>query len=457
MKDWEEEEEEAVKKMVKILTHRHLWILGEDRPELDAQAFSFLTVELLKSSLKKRKRDEKEKQEELEKEEQQDKEEEQQEKEEQKSASSSTLNASMTTATITTNDNAETVGDNWLLCDYNISGRFDELRTRAMDRYNSNKNTISCLDKLLLNHIMFVSESHTKSTLKFFPERVRSMIFESSKQEVRAIPSLVNEWVSDLNKIIRNGAQKEKKSKTAFKHTDVLQKALKAKAWEFEREAREKEDEELAIYASILSHISKKVMRWSSDKLGETTFIHNKLTDVLDCVFGSLNAAMFHYEMQDKFLSNICLKPDYLLTLRTSDGENLELYTMEAKVPEAHKGDVDFVKTSIMLKYMLDELISRGCSPEEAMVFGTLLRGNQIFQYQMSLRHSGIYMMQEVFVGFLPTSSKEIDRLVSLVPMMMDIMATFDKQAEMLEALPSKRKDHPFQRPTAFKLKIKGE
>ena len=95
---------------------------------------------------------------------------------------------------------------------------------------------------------------------------------------------------------------------------------------------------------------------------------------------------------------------------------------MEAKVPEAHKGDVDFVKTSIMLKYMLDELISRGCSPEEAMVFGTLLHGNQIFQYQMSLRHSGIYMMQEVFVGFLPTSSKEIDRLVSLVPMMMDIM-----------------------------------
>ncbi|KAI8387459.1 hypothetical protein BD560DRAFT_443324 [Blakeslea trispora] len=121
-------------------------------------------------------------------------------------------------------------------------------------------------------------------------------------------------------------------------------------------------------------------------------------------------------------MSNCCLKPDYLLSINTCDGERLELFIMKAKVSEAYKGDVKFVKTSIVRKSILNELVSRGLDVEEAVVYNALLHGNQVYQYQMSLRHSGIYVMQEKSTAVLLTSVNEIDRLVNLIHELIEVM-----------------------------------
>ncbi|OBZ85732.1 hypothetical protein A0J61_06218, partial [Choanephora cucurbitarum] len=170
--------------------------------------------------------------------------------------------------------------------------------------------------------------------------------------------------------------------------------------------AEEQDNVVLEVCAEILSCLARKAKRWSKTNLGETTFIHDQLTDILDCTFGSLNADLFHYEIQDKWMSKASLKPDYLLSMNTCQSKPLDLYVMEAKTPEAHKGDMDFVKMSIMLKHMLDKIVLHGC---------------HVFQYTMTLLFNGIYLMKEVSIGSLPSSPQEIDCLVPRYLKIMDI------------------------------------
>ncbi|KAI8368941.1 hypothetical protein BD560DRAFT_398147 [Blakeslea trispora] len=121
-------------------------------------------------------------------------------------------------------------------------------------------------------------------------------------------------------------------------------------------------------------------------------------------------------------MSKASLKPDYLLSINTCQSKPIDLYAMEAKTPEARKGDMDFVKMSIMLKHMLDEMVLRGCHVSDAAVYGSILHGNHVFQYTMTLPFNGIYLMKEVSVGSLPSSPQEIDCLVRLVPRCLKIM-----------------------------------
>ncbi|KAI8364098.1 hypothetical protein BD560DRAFT_175643 [Blakeslea trispora] len=202
---------------------------------------------------------------------------------------------------------------------------------------------------------------------------------------------------------------------------------------------------------------ARKAKRWGKTKLAETTFIHDRLSDILDCTFGSLDADLFHYNMQDKPMSSSSFEPDYLLSLNTCNSESIDLYVMEAKAPEAHKGDMDFVKISVMMKQMMDELISRGLSVDDAVVFGTILHGNQIYQYEMTLPYSGIYLMKEVSVSVLPSAVNDIRLFVDLVPRYLKIMDHLDQVAEAIELLPVEKAIHPYQRATAFYVKEKAE
>ncbi|KAI8340991.1 hypothetical protein EDC96DRAFT_547728 [Choanephora cucurbitarum] len=130
---------------------------------------------------------------------------------------------------------------------------------------------------------------------------------------------------------------------------------------------------------------------------------------------------------------------------------------MEAKTPEAHKGGMDFVKMSIMLKHMLDEMVLRGCHVSDAAVYGSILHDNHVFQYTMTLPFNGIYLMKEVSVGSLPSSPQEIDCLVRLVPRYLRIMDDLKQKAERLELPSGENQKDPYQRATAYVLKEKAE
>ena len=123
-------------------------------------------------------------------------------------------------------------------------------------------------------------------------------------------------------------------------------------------------------------------------------------------------------------MSSGSFEPDYLLSLKTCSSELIDLYVMEAKAPEAHKGDMDFIKISIMMKQMVDELVSRGFSVDDAVAFGTILHGNQIYQYEMTLPYSGIYLLKEVSVGVMPSAVSDIRLFVNMVPRYLKIMVS---------------------------------
>ena len=91
-------------------------------------------------------------------------------------------------------------------------------------------------------------------------------------------------------------------------------------------------------------------------------------------------------------MNGYAVKPDYLVSLFSGSGEELNIYSMEAKTPEANKGDLDFVKLANTMKVMVDELVSRGCPLPKAHSFGTLLHGDTMISYEMSLENEGIYI-----------------------------------------------------------------
>ncbi|KAI8383007.1 hypothetical protein BD560DRAFT_431579 [Blakeslea trispora] len=81
-------------------------------------------------------------------------------------------------------------------------------------------------------------------------------------------------------------------------------------------------------------------------------------------------------------MSSCSLKPDYLVSLLLLEDEQLDTYSVEAKSPEANKGDMDFVKVGNSMKMMLDELASYSCPLVSNVSFGDLLHGSTMIDYE---------------------------------------------------------------------------
>ncbi|KAI8340992.1 hypothetical protein EDC96DRAFT_522800 [Choanephora cucurbitarum] len=179
---------------------------------------------------------------------------------------------------------------------------------------NKSAKKLSCLDKLHLNYVSFVSKSMQKSTLQYYPLVVKMKILAAcfrGDDDEDEVPLTVETWVNEMKKVMKSSNETE----VGLNIVDQKQKELKRKARDFMQRAEEQDDDALEVYAEVLSRLAGKAKRWSKTNLGETTFIHDRLTDILDCTFGSLNADLFHYEMQDKWMSKASLKPDYLLSI----------------------------------------------------------------------------------------------------------------------------------------------
>ncbi|OBZ91129.1 hypothetical protein A0J61_00833 [Choanephora cucurbitarum] len=101
---------------------------------------------------------------------------------------------------------------------------------------------------------------------------------------------------------------------------------------------------------------------------------------------------------------------------------------------------------------MVDELVSRGCPLPHAHSFGTLLHGDTMILYEMSLENEGIYLMKEMSTVPMPCSS---GRFSLLLPMINDVVYICNKVKQHAEAIVKLRTDkaeHPFQRPTNWRL-----
>ncbi|KAI8366574.1 hypothetical protein BD560DRAFT_436110 [Blakeslea trispora] len=132
-----------------------------------------------------------------------------------------------------------------------------------------------------------------------------------------------------------------------------------------------------------------------------------------------------------KKILNACFDADVELTVRTKvkawveEMKKKSLVVSDSKTPEAHEGDLDFVKTSVMMKQMVDELVSRSLPINDAIVFGILLYGNQVHRYEMGLPYKGIYLMKEVDVVVQPLCAQDADCLAALVPRYIKLIDDF--------------------------------
>ncbi|KAI8371124.1 hypothetical protein BD560DRAFT_446778 [Blakeslea trispora] len=101
---------------------------------------------------------------------------------------------------------------------------------------------------------------------------------------------------------------------------------------------------------------------------------------------------------------------------------------MEAKTPEANKGDLDFIKLANTMKAMVDELVSRGCP----------------------LPHAHSFELNAVQMPCL------IGDLNLLLPMINDIIHLCEKikgHADVVVGLGMDKTEHPFQRPTNWRVR----
>ena len=120
-------------------------------------------------------------------------------------------------------------------------------------------------------------------------------------------------------------------------------------------------------------------------------------------------------------------KPEFCLSINTSSGECIELYQMEAKTPNANKGNVDFLKLGNNMKTMVDEMVSRGCPVEDAKSFGTLIHGDTAVYYQIRLIHDGMYVMKEIDFISLPHTASGFGLMVQNIQCLLYIKVSENK------------------------------
>ncbi|KAI8364097.1 hypothetical protein BD560DRAFT_175641 [Blakeslea trispora] len=159
-----------------------------------------------------------------------------------------TLSADMATATDAVADEVEDIEDGkWIVDGYDISSRFDNLRQTALSNKAAKK--LTCLDKLHLNHVFFVSKTMQKSTLRFFPLAVKKSIVSASFGAAEcSLPLEVKAWIEEFEEVITTVPDN---NESVLKIADKEQKRMKQKARTFAQEAEEKEDPALEVYAEV--------------------------------------------------------------------------------------------------------------------------------------------------------------------------------------------------------------
>ncbi|KAI8326878.1 hypothetical protein EDC96DRAFT_581153 [Choanephora cucurbitarum] len=216
-------------------------------------------------------------------------------------------------------------------------------------------------------------------------------------------------------------------------------------------QAKTNKQQEVLHYARILFNLLPSVGQWSKTELGETSFIDAKFNALALGLFGRLDASLYNCTRQA--MQKSVQKPDFCLSINTSSGECLEIYQMEAKTPNANKGNVDFLKLANNMKAMVDEMVSRGCPVEDAKSFGTLLHGDTAIYYQMQLIHDGMYIMKEVGLISLPQAASGFGLMVQNIQCLLYIKESTTAMESAVEALKPEKAQHLTKEDQAGKLK----
>ncbi|KAI8327423.1 hypothetical protein EDC96DRAFT_531915 [Choanephora cucurbitarum] len=299
----------------------------------------------------------------------------------------------------------------------------------------------------MLNHIYFISSRRQKSVSKLLPHQVHLFLNNLNSSTLPTVPDVVKTWANELEAMKANHIEEEATLE------DELTKLLSRKALSFLAQASETDDDILATYARIINEVVANHKRWCHKEMALTMFISLFFSPIVRNTFERLNANVFKIDMQDKHMNGHAVKPDYLVSLFSGSGEELNIYSMEAKTPEANKGDLDFIKLANTMKVMVDELVSCGCPLPHAHSFGTLLHGDTMISYEMSLENEGIYIMKELNAVQMPCL---IGDLSLLLPMINDIVHVCEKvkgHAGAVVGLGMDKTEHPFQRPTNWRVR----
>ncbi|KAI8330152.1 hypothetical protein EDC96DRAFT_549011 [Choanephora cucurbitarum] len=319
----------------------------------------------------------------------------------------------------------------WMCHGNNVIDKLSSLRTSAVLAKEQGKK-LSAVQKLMLNHIYFVSGRRQKSVGKSLPLHVHLFLNNLNSRALPTVPDVVKAWVNQLEEIKANFIEEEASLE------DQLTKLLSKKTLSFLVQASEADDDVLVTYSRVLNEVVASHKRWCLEEMAETMFISLFFSPIARNTFERLNANVFKVDMQDKHMNGYAVKPDYLVSLFSGSGEELNIYSMEAKTPEANKGDLDFVKLANTMKVMVDELVSRGCPLPKAHSFGTLLHGDTMISYEMSLENEGIYIMKELNAVQMPCL---IGDLSLLLPMINDMINICEKIKEQAEAIVASREE----------------
>ncbi|KAI8064841.1 uncharacterized protein B0P05DRAFT_640028 [Gilbertella persicaria] len=234
----------------------------------------------------------------------------------------------------------------------------DKLRSIRETAHNlrQQEKKLNAVQNLCLNHIYFVSPRRSKSVGQYMSFDQHTSLLSLETVALPKVPSSIDSLATANLNACYEDAMDEMET--------IIAKSITAS------------DRQSKQYASALGYIIPNIHQWSKEGVGEIMFIESHFTPMV------------------------------------TRGEKLNIYQMEAKTPEANKGNLDFVKLANNMKVMVDELVFRGCPLEAACSYGTLIHGHQIMNYKMRLYKDGVYLFREISVGHLPEAYNYINLLV---------------------------------------------
>ncbi|KAI8384089.1 hypothetical protein BD560DRAFT_486886 [Blakeslea trispora] len=423
--------EEDIEKLQKVLVTRHQSFLNIDRPDAKENNYAHLDIPVFRALLRKRKR----------------------EHDDADATSSFVADDMSIVSSLFTETTSSTVAlDRQSLPPSALSASTSDelvnsLRSIRATAYGSRQQEekLNAVQNLCLNHIYFVSTRRSKSVGKYLTFDQHACLLSLESVVLPRVDSSVNTLVKKLEQATMN---------MGVRYTDAVDEMeiIAAKGiLELDRQSKP--------YASALIYAIPNIHQWCKEGLGETLFIESHFTPMVASTLCKLDQNVFCYDKyafafrQDKQANCNVLKPDFTLSVCTAKGEKLDIYQMEAKTPEANKGNKDFIKLANNMKVMVDELVSRGCPLEAACSYGTLIHGNRIMNYKLALYKDGIYLLREMSVGRLPEAYDDISSLVKNMQTMMLFKEEIEAKASLLEGLSCTKTIHPFQRETSWRIR----
>ncbi|KAI9260266.1 hypothetical protein EDC94DRAFT_520370, partial [Helicostylum pulchrum] len=326
----------------------------------------------------------------------------------------------------------------WVVNNTNMTEKLEAIRTASILKLKKKPKLNSPVEALSLNYIIIISpeyhldysvdltqwEKVVKTCKKIYLKEEESV----KKDEWRMIKDSIDEFSSWCNSSISSIQESidETKVPAEYKKNGNYKRTIN-------------------MFNNIIQHIS---YNWDTKKLSENTFINQIIDPIIVAFLDKENPAIMYKgsdsELQEskerKFeqarvnnhdTTNIKGRiPDRSAYVTSTSSNNHHIFLCEVKTESCSNGRPDLVKLGSMMKDCIDNAIKKGI--RDYFAVGLLVEGRTATLYSASLPSEGVYALVAMDTFFIPTSSKDMDTLVSTSRGMIKCRALVVKAASII-------------------------